>query len=825
LEINKSLITEPTLMFKNYFKITVRNLQKQKIFAIINISGLSIAIACYILLMLYITNELSFDKFNKNAANIYRVYMWDAGLNGYPATANTDFYLSQSETPGEAMKRHFPDVKNYVRMQPAWGENIVKTNKNSFRENISFADPSLFSVFSFPLKYGDSKTVLRDINDIVLTQSKAKELFGTDNVVGKTVEIQIGTSFEPFKISAVAKDVPAASTIRFDVLGNFLYALKNKDRFIIGNNYHPVNSQTFVQLEPGSNLPANKAALLDLLISYNPNYLSDLKNFGYHWTGDNVPVTLRLQPLLSIHTDTGINTWGFTDYDKIDPEIIWILMAIAAGILLIACINFTTLAIGRSVGRSKEVGVRKVIGAEKKQIIFQFLTESFLFSIISTTIGVALAIYLLPWLNKLSGTDIRFSYSIFPQLCLSLIGVIAVTSLLSGSYPAFVLSGFKPVEVLKNKIRVGGSNWFTKSLVTFQFVLSIVLIVSTIIIFQQTKYMMSKNPGFDKENVVVVDASQTDANKTFPLFKQSLTSNTSIIGVASATAGLGAGEDFLGYSDKGLNADLNIVDADYIKVLGMKLLAGSTFGSFDDSIKPVIINETMMRSLGWSIDNAVGKQIKNFQGRTALVIGVVKNFNYHPLKEVVKNQAFITSPDKGYSHFYVRIKPGDPSNALLAIQTAWNNIALGIPFKYSFLDEDINDYYKHEQTWTSIVASAGGISIFLACLGLLGLAALAAVNRTKEIGVRKVLGATVPAIIILLSKDFLKLITISFIIAVPVAYYFMHDWLQNYADRIAINWWVFAITGISVIIIAFATIGFQSVKTAIANPVKALRSE
>ena len=410
---------------------------------------------------------------------------------------------------------------------------------------------------------------------------------------------------------------------------------------------------------------------------------------------------------------------------------------------------------------------------------------------------------------------------------LLLLATVLVVGLLAGSYPALVLSNFKPLEVLKNKIRIGGSNIFTKSLVTFQFVISIVLIVSTVIILQQTNYMVDKNPGFNKENVVAIDAEQTDPSITFPLFKKAVSKSPSVVGVASAAAGLGAGQDFLGFSDKGLNAAINIVDTGYIRVLGMQLIAGSNVApaNFRDSIKPIVINETMMREFGWTANNAVGKQIKNFQGATAVVKGVVHNFNYRPLSEGVKNQVFEETPDAGFVHFYVRISPGNPARALADIRYAWTGAAPSIPIKYSFLDEDINNYYKSEQRWTGMVAWAGGISIFLASLGLLGLAALAAINRTKEIGVRKVLGASVANIITLISSDFVKLVAISFVIATPVAWYCMNRWLQDYADRISISWTVFLYAGVLAFAIALATISYQAIKAAVANPVKSLRSE
>jgi putative ABC transport system permease protein len=339
--------------------------------------------------------------------------------------------------------------------------------------------------------------------------------------------------------------------------------------------------------------------------------------------------------------------------------------------------------------------------------------------------------------------------------------------------------------------------------------------------------MVGKDPGFNKENVIAVDASETDPNTTFALFKQSLNNQPFILGVASAAAGLGASYDLLGYSDKGLSADINVIDSNYVKVMGMKLVAGTNFepGQGNDSIKPMIINETMMRAFGWNAGNAVGKEIKGFQGNSALIVGVVKNFNYRPLSEGVKNQVFITSIDKSYPHFYVRIAAGNPSPAIVAIHKAWANAMPGIPLKYSFLDEDVNRFYKAELIWSSMLAWAGGISIFLACLGLLGLTALAAINRTKEIAVRKVLGASIPNVVTLLSKDFIKLILIAFIIASPLAWYFMHRWLQDYASRISISWVIFFFVGVFAVLSALATISFHAIKAAMVNPVKSLRTE
>lgn len=825
-----SLEINSLAMILNYLRIAIRSLLKQKALAFINVFGLAVGISCFCLLLLFAINEFSFDKFHVNAANIYRAYtVWDASAWGKADESEIDYTEYSSftkQTLAEAMKKELPDVVDYVQMQLPWTENLVRANNKVLHAEVGFADPQFFSVFNFPLKYGNKATALRDAHDIVLTSSRAKTIFGTDEVIGKFVEIQLGNSFYQFTVSGVAEDVPENSSIRFDIIGSFSFTDSHSpDSFIIGSNWHPTVKQTYVLLKPGSKLSNDPKALSRFLQTYTP--LSMFKDMGAtNWNKKELPVTLKLQPLLDIHTDSWFNGYAFTDYEVINPKAIWILLTIAAGILLIACINFTTLAIGRSAARSKEVGIRKVIGAAKFQVIFQFFAEALLLSFFSAILGLILAYLFLPWFNQLSGRSLSLSLFLYPQMILMLFGLVVIVGFLAGSYPALVLSNFKPVEVLKNKLRMGGSNFFTKSLVTLQFALSITLIVSTIIILQQTNYLKNGTTGFNRENVVAIDATEVDPNKVFPIFKQDVIAHSEIVGVSSAAAGLGAGKDLLGYSDQGLSAAVNIVDADYIKLLGMKLIAGRDFEpvAANDTVRRVIINETMAHAFGWAPQDAVGQKIKHFQGRTAHVIGVVKNFSYRPLSEGIKNQLFMTTPDKGYSYFYIRINSRN-ATALVAIKKAWGVAAPDVPMKFSFLDEDVDKYYRSEQRWSAIVGWAGGISIFLACLGLLGLVALAAVNRTKEVGIRKVLGASVVNIANLLMSDFLKLILIAFALSSPAAWYFMNNWLQGYANRITVHWTIFLIAGVLSISVALLTISFQVIKVALANPVKNLKIE
>jgi putative ABC transport system permease protein len=812
-------------MIKHYFKIAVRNLGRQKVLSFINIAGLSIGLACFSLFLLYSVNEFSFDRFHKNAKNIYRVYRWTEAMNGQEAEG--DVYLPSPLGP--AMKADLPDVANYVRFREAWSESFVKIDGIVRRVNVSYADPSIFSVFTFPLKYGTAQGALRELHNIVLTRQKARELFGTDNAMARTLELKIDDDFVPFTVSAVAEDVPANSSIQFDLLGNFSFweTTNNGKRGV--NNWKRSSYITYVELSAGSGLPNDAQRLATFRRKYYPDELKEIKKSGFKWEGNTPPVRYGLQPLQAGHTDTKIFGGSIA---QVNPKTIWILLSIAAGVLLIACINFTTLAIGRSARRAKEVGVRKVIGSERKHLIMQFLSEAIVLSIFSLVIGLLIAKLLLPYFNTLSGRELKFSYSLYPELAWMLAGLTLLVGVLAGAYPALILSGFSPIDVLKSKIRVSGANLFTKSLVTVQFALSIGLIICTVVILQQTKYMSSKYPGFNKENIVVVDAEGTKSKEIYPLFKQALSSRPEIAGIASADLGLGEGTGWSrsGFEYNGTHKDVfeYYVDHDYIPLMKMEMLAGRNFDPniAADTVTSVIVNQAMVADFGWTVDNAVGQQVKGYmENKTPVVIGVVKNFNFRPFKEEVKPQMFHQFADYDPYKFFVRIKPGNPGPALSAMRKAWASVVVDLPFTYSFLDENLDKFYKSERRWSSIIGWAGGVSVFLACLGLFGLAALAVVNRTKEIGIRKVLGASLVGIVKLLSKDFLKLVVIAIVLATPLAWYFMHRWLQDFAYRISIGWWVFIAAGSLAIIIAFITIGFQGVRAAIANPVKALRTE
>jgi putative ABC transport system permease protein len=806
-------------MIKHYIKIAIRNLAQQKVLTGINILGLSIGIACFSLFLLYSVHEFSYDRFHTNGDRLYRVVEWWQGEGREPGGSG-----SVCTPLAPTLKKDFPDVEYAVRLRGSGG--FVRVDHKVFKTSLKFVDPDFFRMFSFPLLYGDQKTALQDPRHIVVTKEKALLLFGTTNVVGKTVDLKTDSAFEPFTISAVAENIPTNSSIRFEILGSFEHIINTPMVMESSKNWNmTIGMEAFVQLKAGSRLASDQ----NRLALFRQKYLPEEQQKPEKGNKEpEVQASFRLQPVRDIHMNPQVEGGG-------NPKNIWLLITIAAAVLLIACINFTTLAIGRSAGRAKEIGVRKVMGSQRKQLITQFLTESFLLSVLSTVTGIMLAYMLLPLFNQLADRQLSFSFSRFPELTWLLTGLTLLVALLAGSYPALVLSAFKPVEVLKRKIRIGGSNLFTRSLVTLQFVLSIGLIISTIIILQQVTYMRSINIGLNKENVVMIKTEQIDIKRIYPLYKQAVQSNAGILSITAGEMGLGSGEGQMGrgYRDyKGEKTGVIEYPGDYnfLQTMGMQLVAGRFFDQAlaSDTTDAIIVNEVLVQNvLGTTNEKALGMQLAPAKGsnKSKTIIGVAHNFNFEDLTHTVRPQLFSRPAQLEPSRIFVRLQAGDPATKLAVLNSTWKKLVPDMPFEYSFVDEKFDSFYKGEERWSSIVGWAGGISIFLACLGLFGLAALAAVNRIKEIGIRKVLGATVSQVAGLLSKDFIKLIGIALLIASPLAWYLMNNWLQAYAWRINITWWVFGLTGLFAILVAVTTVSFQAVKAALANPVKALRTE
>ena len=811
-------------MLSNYLKIALRSLRKQRLLSLINVFGLSVGLACFSLFLLYSVNEFSFDRFHEKGDRIYRVYRWSEAMFGRDASGDASLPMPL----GPAMQADLSDVETFVRMRVEWGDELIRVNGEVLRRGLSYADPNFFDVLSFPLLHGDPATALANPTNLVLSREAAIALFGRENPIGETVEIQIDEEFQPFTVSAVAENAPANSTYDFGLLASFeRYAQTNHGRRSDGN-WRRSAFTTFVLLRPGSDLPADTGQLQAFRDRYYPDTEANLREAG-HWEGEGPPVSYRLQPLERVHTNTQVFGGGA---DPVQPTNVWMLLAIAAGVLLIACINFTTLAIGRSAGRAREVGVRKVVGSNRGQLAAQFLSESLLLAVISSVLGMGIAVALLPAFNALAGRNLAFSLSIYPELGWLLLGLTLLAGLLAGIYPALVLSRFKPIEVLKSKVRLGGSNVLTKSLVTLQFVVSIGLIMATLVALQQVRFLREKNPGFEKQNVAMIDASGGDTERILPLLREELASRPEVIGVAGAELGLGADSGY-GRAGWDYNGDFKetyeyFVDHEYLDVLGLELIAGRNFelGIAADSSTSVIVNEAFVNDMGWAVDEAIGQVLTGYdQLRIPIVIGVVKNFHYRSFHDTVEPQLFHQFSDYRPFQFLVRLQPGYPAETLAFLQSVWMRIAPGLPFEYSFLDDSFDRFYRAESRLGNIIGWAGSISIFLACLGLFGLATLSAANRTKEIGIRKVLGASYGSLIRLMSGDFVRLVGIAIVVAAPISWYLMQDWLEGFAYRIDLTLWYVVLAGGAALFITLATVSIQSLRAALADPVEALRYE
>jgi putative ABC transport system permease protein len=813
-------------MIKQYCRVALRNLGRQKALALINVLGLSVGLTCFIVFLLYAVNESGYDRFHSRAADIYRVDEWAKGS----ADREPGGIAGLSMGLGPALAHDFPDVEHIVRFRSR-GDRLVKVGGQLSRQTVSFADPSFFSVFSFPLLSGSAVHALEGAHSVVLTRDMARQLFGAENVMGKIVQIKIDSAYESFLITGVAENLPSNTLFDFGFLIGYASAEAHSDPRALSDWYETMGDETFVLLRHGSTLGTDLNRMIAFRERHLPGEAPDwIKN--KQWDGKGIPpFTYRLQPLRDIHTNPSIDGSG----NPVDPKHIWLLIGMAAAVLLIACINFTTLSIGRSAGRAKEIGVRKVIGSKRRQLVYQFLAESLALSFISGLLALALAGLLLPYVSGLTGTPLHLSFRQFPQLGWMLGALVLFTGLLAGAYPALVLSGFKPLEVLKSKVRLNGSNLFTRSLVVLQFVLSAGLVTVTLVALRQVSFMRSKDLGFQKENIIDVNASGLEDARVFPLFRQLIQADPQVKGITSAEIGMGDGNGFMGsgysYHGKGGGSLEYPVEPGYIPVMGMQLLEGRDFDPriSADSTGSVIVNQTLLEEFHIPPALALGQTLVKVNDLNVpvsyTIIGVVKDFNFTSLSQKVRPQLFFWPSGLRTNHIYVRVNPGDPSRILSHLGRVWKSLVPGLPFQYHFQDEEMNRMYESETRWSRVIGLAGGIAVCLACLGLFGLAALVAVNRNKEIGIRKVLGASVSSLVRLLSLEFSRLVLIALALSTPLAWYFSLRWLQGYAYRTSLEWWIFALTGALTLALAVATVSFHALRAAWSNPVESLKAE
>ena len=799
-------------MIKNYFKTALRNLQRNKIYSFTNIIGLSLGLACAMLIILYIKDEVSYDQFHKDVNKIYRVCMirikTDGSIDG--KDGNTGFLQ------GPRFTSAIPEIKGFVRFQQ--NNKDIRTGTEIKSQEMFFVDSNFLSVFTFPLLSGNPKTALLDPKSLVISEDMAKKQFGTTDAIGKTFMIKNDDNkFEPHVVTAVAKKCPQNSTIRFDVVCPLAVSQKEEAD---NDNWFNIFLNTFVVLAPGANA---KTVETKMNAVYESEARETIKMVAEKY-GYTMSTKYHIQPFTDIHLSKDyIASNGLINASN--PAFSYILSGIALFVLVIACINFVNLTVARSVKRAKEIGIRKVIGGDRKQLIFQFLGESFILCFIAFALAVGLVQLVLPLFNELSNKALAISYLFDVKLIGGYIVLFIITSVLAGFYPALVLSKYNPVQTLYSRFTLGGKNYLQKGLVVLQFTLSSFLIIGTITIYSQFNYLTNEKLGYDDTNLVAVNTwgmKRSDA----ALMKNELMKSSSIAGVTFKNGGnWGTAAKVNGETQ--LPFAYETVDESYIPLLNIPVIKGRNFSKNfpSDSSHSVIVNEAFVAKAGWK--NPVGQEV-NFWYRNNekyTVIGVVKDYHYETLTKGIEPQLFTMKKNNDYGRTFIKIKPGTASASLTAIEKVTKNIFPLLPYAYSFKDEENRKNYEAEAKWKQIMLFSAVLTIFISCIGLFGLSVLSAEKRTKEIGIRKVLGASVAAIATNLSKDFLKLVVISLVLAIPVSWMAASKWLDNYPNRIVLNWWMFASAGIFVVLIALTTVSFQAIKAALANPAKSLRME
>ena len=810
-------------MFRNYLKVALRNLWKNKAFSAINIIGLSAGLAVCLLIVLYVKDELSYDKHNTQAENIYRLDA-DIFFNG------TQFISSVSPAPlAPMLKKDYPQVVQYVRLRNFGDIRIKKDNQNIQNHNAVFADSTFFQVFSIPMIAGNRLTALNEPNSIVIDETTAKKYFASTDVLGKTLYVDNSVNC---KITGVIRDMPHQSHFHFSFIRPMRDTYHDDQNDWLSNNY-----ASYVLVRPG----VTQASLQKQVNATINNYLAKQLEQVLHTSASEMSkggnhFIYPVMPLTDIHLRSN-KSYEFEANGNV--AYVYIFSVIAAFILLIACVNFMNLSTARSANRAKEVGIRKVAGSLRSNLITQFLTESVLVSFFSLILALGIAALLLPLFNQLAGKQMSVLTLFSSWLLPVLIALVIVVGCVAGSYPAFYLSSFQPVQVLKGSIAKGfKSSWLRSGLVVFQFFISIALIIGTIVIYNQLNYIRSREIGYNRDQVLVINNTYV-LDRQIKTFKQEM---LKISGVQSAAIA-GSLPTETGHNQNGwfkdptLDAKKVIIltdfyaDQNYIPTLGMQMAAGRNFSlDFPTDSSAVIVNETAAKLLGFK--NPLGETLYrpggyasdgSFTSKAFDIIGIVKDFNFSSMHDKVG--PLIISLGENYGRVAMRINSKNIPGLISQVENKWNSMAPGQPFSYTFLDADFNKIYEAEQRTGKLFISFAVFAIFIACLGLFGLVTYAAEQRIKEIGIRKVLGASVVEIVTMISKDFVKLVLIASVIAFPVAWWMMSKWLQSFAYRINISWWVFALAGLLTIAIALITVSFQAIRAALSNPVKSLRTE
>ncbi|MCF0053249.1 ABC transporter permease [Dyadobacter sp. LJ53] len=799
-------------MLKNYLKIAFRNIWKNKVFSGINIMGLAIGMAACILIMVFVFYENSFDKIHSK--NIHRL---DEVQKFKGMVAPQKVALSMFPM-GPTLKNEFPEIKNFVRIKKFDNVAMLYQEKKSELTSALWVDANFLEMFDYKLIDGQKGDVLKEPNSAVLSEKSAASIFGNQNPIGKSI-IHYGEDTLTFKVTGVMKNVPANSHLQFEALFSFSTIIKPNYMDNWGGNW----LVTYLELASGADIAALEKKF--------PAYL------GRHMSKENASYyELFLQPLADVHGKSTEITHDYINYQKFDRSYTYIFSVIGIIVLVIACVNFMNLSTARSTGRAKEVGIRKSIGAQRFQLAGQFIGESVLLAFMALVLAILMVKLLVPVVSNFSQRALDFAFFTNPSLLFGILFGTVVIGIFSGLYPAVFLSSFQPIMVLKGTLRTGKAS-FRNWLVIAQFSSAVFLIIATGFAAKQLRYMEQKDPGFDKEQVVIIPLDSKSGPK-YQALKQELLSSSFVSGVTGSQQRLGnnlhqTGVTFHGEGpQKEIASSQVVVDPDYLSLYKIKIIAGRNFREdAADNAKAYIVNESLAKELlkdqpTLTLQTLIGKHF-GFSGMDSagVIVGVAKDFNFNSLHHKIETLCLFNQKDWGYEEMSVRIKGKDAKQAIAGIQSVWNNIVPEQDFKYSFLDDHFATLYKADSQVSEIVGILAGLAIFVSCLGLFGLASYSAERRVKEIGVRKVMGASVAGIVALLSKDFLKLVVASILIATPVAWWAVSTWLKDFAYRIDIEWWIFALAGALSVVVALLTISFQSIKAALTNPVKSLRSE
>ena len=806
----------------NYIRSAWRNLQKNPGYSAINLAGLSLGTVCCLYILLYVRDQRSYDQQFSNSERIYRIV---SDLSGIGEGLNT---ACVSPPIAPTMAADFGDIADWTRLvdPPEVDQNVLSTGNRTFYERKGYyVDSTFFRVFDFPFAAGKAEKCLDEPYTVVLTLPVAEKLFASaQNAIGQSIMIENRFDKHEFRVTGVIANTAWKSQFN----GSFYMSMRSGalGDFVLSNQAFATQNFVygFVKLFPQTEPAALEAKLPDFLEKHGGDQFREL----------GIKKILHLEPLADIHTRSDRKN-QLTP--TVSNRLLDLLTLLAIFVQGIACINFMNLSTARASRRAKEVGVRKALGAGRGALVGQFLGESLLLSLLAIALAVPLIGLSLPWLNQLTGAEVLFSPLHDKGIWGMVAGLVAVTGLVAGSYPAFYLSGFQPIKVLKgvfstekNRTAIG----LRKSLVTVQFIIAIALIAGTLVFRQQFSYLSRVGLGFEKAQKIAVPFHTSEARESLVNFKQELSILPEVEAVGATTTKFGdfTARDMGIYADGGKSDNMELLrfsvcDEDYLPTMKVQMLYGRGFVQ-TDTFNQLIVNEQAVKSVGFTAENAVGKRVySTFGGETKTyeIIGVLRDFNFESLYQRIKPYGFLYASTSYHQNAIISLKPGDSRTSLAKIAAVWQKLVPGLPFEFSFLEEDLQKQYAADQVMANIISAFTWIALFISCLGLLGLAAFTAEQRTKEIGIRKVLGASVVGITSLLAGDFLKIVLISFVIASPIAWWAMDKWLEDFAYRVDIQWWMFAIAGATAIAVAFLTVGFQSVRAALANPVKSLRSE